>query len=371
MICKKCGTDNGTNVGKCKKCGASLSVKQKTGQGILEISPASVVIILFSLLAVICLILPGSRTVSIIETVTHPGTKELDYFETIKKDMSIANERDKIDANIQSGKINTKEAVYNGDFTAQEAIRLLNDLKEKNKASDDVDEMISHISQLDSEATAQQKKVDKLSKEDADVNYEIKQLEETIGKIKSGEIKAGEGGVPDINTAEKKLDELKSKESGISSDIRKNTDTLNELNTKLESYIHESIYKQDLDEIDLGALGGVVREHNELQPVLEVVVLVLAILCLISFVLTIAAWVSRMYLLRLITVFADFLLTLCMFFVPLFMWTIEYKWSFEISNPVTYGINFGTEYIFVLIAAAGVLIACMAYISNNFTKTKQ
>ena len=338
MICKKCGTNNDGNTGKCTKCGAKLSAS-KEKESVFDISVSSVLVMIFSLVAVLVLLIPDTRTVSTMEIVTGaPSVQDdgaIELLEKIKEGQSIANEREKIDKNLavlNDGGSSSAKMFIIDSWTPDEAIAVLEEAK--NSPDVDVPARVSGIRERVAKVEAKQAEVNELSAE-----VPLAEEEDT--------------------TPPKEFETLK-----------KASRELETMKQDLENYITESINALNPDDVDRGALGGVVREHRLIQPMIENVALVLAILTMAFFVLTIIAWATKFYRLRLITMIADIVLTLATFFVPLIIWSIEYKWPYEVSSSVTYGFNFGQTFILVLVCAIGVLAAGFAYFSDIFAARK-
>lgn len=465
MICKKCGTNNDSNTGKCIKCGAKLSAS-KEKESVFDISVSSVLVMIFSLVAVLVLLIPDTRTVSIMEIVTGAPSVQDDnaiaLLEEIKSGQSIANERDKIDKNLavlNDGGSSSAKMFIIDSWTPDEAITVLEEAK--NSPDVDVPTRVSGIRERVAKVEAKQAEVDELTAEiapdvaaleslnsrlsvikpileantnEAYVAYLMKQkdgyekaLEKEQKKLDTLEEELAFVAETDESYAERKLNrdnqqkevnglkatiqeyneqiqrypvgtlndktpldatvaaelrqEVQEKESAAAvlenklreplARLKKLNEELDALKQDLENYITESINALHPDDVDRGALGGVVREHRTIQPMIENIALVLAILTMVFFVLTIIAWATKFYRLRLITMIADIVLTLATFFVPLVVWSIEYKWPYEVFGNVTYGFNFGQTFILVLVCAIGVLAAGFAYFSDMFTASKK
>ena len=329
MICKKCGTKNDSDAIQCQKCGAKLSAAKDKGS-FFDFSISSVLIIIFSLIAVVFLILPSSRSISIIELVngapTVQGETAAALLEQIKKDQSIVNEKEKIDKNLavlNNGGEAKSDMFIISSWTPEQAITVL----EAANNSPDVD-----------------------------VPARVAGINERAQKV---------------NDKEAEISALKGASAPDEEALQKMNQELDALKTDLNNYIMESIDALHPDDVDRGALGGIVREHRLIQPTIENIALILSILTLLSFVLTIIAWAAKLYRLRLITIIADMVLTIATFFVPLAVWSIEYKWPQEIFGFITYGFNFGSTFIFVVVCAMAVLITGFAYFSDIFTASKK
>lgn len=328
MIEKKTQENRGSGSVQSEESSSTRSFKNK--EGFFDISVCSVIIIIFSIVASALLLIPDTRTISFIEIVDSVPSLQTEsaanLLNNIRQQQSIENEKEKIDKNLAAlaqGGGSDGRMFYIDSWTAEQAIEVL----EAARYSPDAD-IPSRIAGIKERA----QKVD-------DKKDEIARLTEETD--------------PDV-TALQTL----SKESEA-------------LQNHLDNYIAGSIEALNDDDVDRGAFGGILREHRAFRTVTENVALFLAMLTLVCFVITIIAWVTKLYRLRLIMIIADLIMTLTVFFVPLAIWSLDYKWSFEVSRYITYGFNFGVQFIFVLLSAIASFIVGFAYFSDVMSAKKQ
>ena len=166
-----------------------------------------------------------------------------------------------------------------------------------------------------------------------------------------------------------KMDRLKREMEPLERNISVVSQKLIEKEKELENRQNEIILSYN--SIYAGALGGVVHEHNtDFKPFLNMFAPVMTIIMIMSFVLTIAVWFTKLYRWRLITSISNIILTIISLFVPLCVWTIEYKWDLSVKNWIIYGIKTNICFAFVLLCSVAVLITGVAYISSQMTNTK-
>lgn len=209
---------------------------------------------------------------------------------------------------------NKKNELEVGKGTGETKTKGINDLKE------------DLMDAADDEKAAIQKDIDKLEKELAEVNEQLKPYDE---KIKAA------------------------------------NDKLNEAKKKVQPVVKERLNEMSTDDFNQGALRGVLAEHRSMKDTAKAIMMVFVILMIISFALTIVAWVTKFYRLRLIIVIVNAVLALFAFIVPLITWTFESKWPHEISRFITYGVGFSSGYVIVLVMAIATLFTGFAYFADD------
>lgn len=380
MICKQCGTDNEKNLGKCINCGAKLSSPKGFGNNMIEISASSFVMLAFSIIAVICLVIPGTLSFDAIAIIREPLTDtdklSLEY---IRNNQTLSYEKEHLDKMI-SGEEPTVKYVR---FGYNEAIEVLTKLKDDPNSTEDksrIDGNIAELRGIKTEADEKRAELTELQNKLAlfegpykNLNSEYTELEKLRDKNISDMTDEEKNRLADIENLmqdlKDKMDRLKREMEPLERNISVVSQKLIEKEKELEDRQNEIILSYN--SIYAGALGGVVHEHNtDFKPFLNMFAPVMTIIMIMSFVLTIAVWFTKLYRWRLITSISNIILTIISLFVPLCVWTIEYKWDLSVKNWIIYGIKTNICFAFVLLCSVAVLITGVAYISSQMTNTK-
>ncbi len=332
MICKKCGTENADNASVCAKCGNPLKAVSKPKSNFLDVSFCSGLIIVFSVLALIFLILPSTRSVSYSEyegkMVKLDEKKANEVIDIVRDKITIRNERDKID------NLPAKKAALEAEIA---------ELEENSDGSDDAK----------AEIDRKKKQVENL------LNDAV--WKQTWTAAEAIEILEGIPGNDAYIAEIKRLDEI----------VKTTTDAANvKAQEEIENYILEVMDKQDDDRIDRGAIGGVIREHREMKNVTNTLIAVMCVLLAVSLFITIISWVTRMYRVRIIATIANAVLAFLSFVIPVAVWSMDTKWPFEVSQYITYGISFGSTFVWVLVFSFATLFASLAYFADDLFAKK-
>lgn len=331
MICKKCGTENAGNASVCAKCGNPLKAVKPQGS-LFDFSLCSGLILVFSVLALIFLILPSTRSVSYseyegrMETLDANSAKEV--IKIVRDDISIKNERDKIDS-----------------FPAREAA-ISEEIAKLEEEQDGTDEKKEQL---------ELKKKQKENLVNDAVWKQIWTAAEAVDILSA--IPGTDAYVAEI----KRLDEV----------VKTTTDAANvKAQEDLTNYIIKAMDAQDDDLINRGAIGGVIREHRSVKDTTNAIIAVMAILLGISLVITIISWLTKFYRVRIFSTIANAVIAFLSFIVPIAVWTLDTKWPYEVSRHVTYGISFGSTFVWVLVFSFATLFTSLAYFADDLFAKK-
>lgn len=145
MICKKCGTENEKSAANCINCGVRLSSSKGFGKDVIECSASSFVMLVFSIIAVICLVIPGTLSFDAIAIIREPLTDtdklSLEY---IRNNQTLSYEKEHLDKMI-SGEEPTVKYVR---FGYNEAIEVLTKLKDDPNSTEDKSRIDGNIAEL-------------------------------------------------------------------------------------------------------------------------------------------------------------------------------------------------------------------------------
>ena len=345
MICKKCGTENEKSAANCINCGVRLSSSKGFGKDVIECSASSFVMLVFSIIAVVCLIMPNSFLFEYIAIVREPltGADKLSV-NYIRNNQTLSHEKEYLDKMIGCDEpvINYIKFDYNGAIKALTNLRDSGSKEDKSKINDNIaelQELKKAVDEKQAELTALQNEYDVRMQE-------MKDLGASADKINS-------------DNALNKIGR------NLSVASRKKIEKENELNDRVSEIIlsYNSIYA--------GALGGVVHEHNyDFKPFLNAFSFVITIMLIISFLLTIIVWFTKFYIARLVTAISNIVLTFLSISVPLVVWTVEYKWDLSVKNWIIYGVKADIGFALVLLCSIATLLTGVAYISSQMIKSK-
>ncbi len=220
-------------------------------------------------------------------------------------------------------------------------------------------ETFTKIQDKNKDVQAKNKVVQAKEKELEAPEKEIKDLDEQIQKQREeGNTKKVEELEASRKEKDEKLKEPREELSKLKADYTEAKNEMDGIANTLKNHFQES-------ELNKGALNGIMVEHDGMKGIVDTLMFVFCLLLAASFFATIISWVTKMYRVRIVTTIANTVLALLAFFVPLFAWTFESKWSFDISGTITYGLGFAGAFVFVLICALGTLFTGFAFFADD------
>ena len=240
MICKKCGTNNESNTGKCINCGAKLSASKSSMSSVIEFSASSFIMLAFSIIAVIFLVIPNSFYLDEIAHISDATDLDYNYIEANQtlpneklyvSDM-ISGKRDKLSYRMYTFDVNS----YNSEY--ENFIELLNSVRTQNEYPYDEAKLNNHIDELN----GLKKQVDvKYADWQAIINNpEYKKIYDPYEQ-KDDERKALESDKKESEAEEKEY------ESGVSAEFAKLDKEIYDIDNKIKEINENSDEKKQLE----------------------------------------------------------------------------------------------------------------------------